>query len=161
PSFSQPATWGKPRASRKNAVARSKSFTVSTSRSSLVAMTPVKSLREASTARGRSVCIYEYSVSTTPNALDSPRGAQVLAAVADATVKLYSEVLAVQARVDIDAILTTVTSTISRHVPATCVAVQMKSDPDTSRVVFGDHTYPAMVRYLDEYVTALLRPGEA
>ena len=100
-------------------------------------------------------------MSTTPNALDSPRGAQVLAAVADATVKLYSEVLAVQARVDIDAILTTVTSTISRHVPATCVAAQMKSDPDTSRVVFGDHTYPAMVRYLDEYVTALLRPGEA
>ena len=121
----------------------------------------MSSLGEASTARGRSVCIYEYSVSTTPGALDSPRGAQVLAAVADATVKLYSEVLAVQMRVDTDAILATVTSTISRHVPATCVAILMKSDPDTSRVVFADHTYPAMVRYLDEYVTALLRPGEA
>src|SRR5712691_6778635 len=124
-------------------------------------MTPVNSLSQASTARGQSVCIYEYSVSTTPNALDSPRGAQVLAAVADATVKLYSEVLAVQMRVDTDAMLATVTSTISRHVPATCVAILMKSDPDTSRVVFADHTYPAMVRYLDEYVTALLRPGEA
>lgn len=100
-------------------------------------------------------------MNTTTSAVENPRGAAVLAAVADATVKLYGVSLAVQARIDTDAILTTVTSTISKLVPATCMAVLMKADPDTSRVVFADHTNPAMVRYLDEYVTALLRPGVA
>src|SRR5437879_11667763 len=60
-----------------------------------------------------------------------------------------------------DAILTTVTSTISELIPATCMAVLMKADPDTSRVVFADHTNPAMALYLETYVAALLRPGEA
>src|SRR5207244_8250349 len=90
-----------------------------------------------------------------------PRGTEVLAAVADATVKLYAESLAVQARIDTDAILTTVTSTISELIPATCMAVLMKADPDTSRVVFADHTNPAIAQYLETYVAALLRPGEA
>jgi len=99
-------------------------------------------------------------VDTTARALN-PRGTEVLAAVADATVKLYAESLAVQARIDMDAILTTVTSTISELIPATCMAVLMKADPDTSRVVFADHTNPAMALYLETYVAALLRPGEA
>ena len=63
---------------------------------------------------------------TTARALN-PRGTEVLAAVADATVKLYAESLAVQARIDTDAILTTVTSTISELIPATCMAVLMKA----------------------------------
>jgi DNA-binding CsgD family transcriptional regulator len=100
-------------------------------------------------------------VYSTTSALENPRGAEVLAAVADAIVRLYGASLAVQARIDTDAILTAVTSTISDLIPATCMAVLMKADPDTSRVVFADHSNPAMVRYLDEYVTALLRPGVA
>jgi DNA-binding CsgD family transcriptional regulator len=75
--------------------------------------------------------------------------------------KMYGDSLAVQSKLDTDAILTTVTGTIAQHLAVTCSAILMKSDPDKSRVVFADVSAPAMADYLDGYVSTLLRPGEA
>jgi DNA-binding CsgD family transcriptional regulator/GAF domain-containing protein len=93
--------------------------------------------------------------------VDFPRGEQILASVTDAVMKMFDESLAVQSKIDTDAILATVTRTIAQHLPVTCSAILMKSDPDKSRVVFADVSSPAMAHYLDDYVTTLLRPGEA
>ena len=90
-----------------------------------------------------------------------PRGEQVLAAIADATVRVYSESLAVHSRINIDSILTAAASAVAERLPVTCMAILMKSDPDTSRVVFADNVNPGMGNYLDNYIATLLRPGEA
>lgn len=93
--------------------------------------------------------------------MEDPRGVRVLASVADALMKLSNESLAVDSRIDTDAILATVTSTISQLVPVTCMAVLMKSDPGTSRIVVSDHVNAAVATYIEAYVATMLRPGEA
>lgn len=94
-------------------------------------------------------------------AVGYPRGVELLESVADALMKMFSESLAVQSRIDTDAILATVTTAISERVPATCMAILMKSDPGTSRIVVRDQITPEMAAYVDGYVASLLRPGEA
>ena len=98
---------------------------------------------------------------STSNALESPRGVQVLATVADALMKLITDLLAVETRIDVDAILSTVTAAVAEQVPVLCVAILMKSDPGQSRVVTADHANPQMASYVDEYVATLFSPGEA
>jgi DNA-binding CsgD family transcriptional regulator len=100
-------------------------------------------------------------VTSTLDTVDLPRGVRVLESVADALMKLFGESLAVQSRVDPDAILETVTSVISLQVPATCMAILMKSDPGTSRVVVADKLNPRMATYIDDYVATLFSPHEA
>lgn len=95
------------------------------------------------------------------NKVEYPRGEQTVNAVADAIMNVFSESLAVRSRIDVDAILTTVASAIAHRVPVTSMAILMKPDLDTSRVVFADETNAQFVRYLDDYVATLLRPGEA
>src|SRR2546423_11917173 len=95
------------------------------------------------------------------SAPQSPRGARVLDSLVDALMKLFSELLTSSGRVDTDVILTTVTSTIAQHIPATCVAILMKSDPDMSRVVTADHVRPEIAEYIDDYIATLTRPREA
>lgn len=97
----------------------------------------------------------------TSNKIEFPRGERILAAVSDAVTRTYAESLAVQTRIDSDALLKTVTLTIAERLPVTCTAIQLKPDPETSRVVFADVTNPGMADYLDRYVASLLRPGEA
>src|SRR5690348_4384673 len=74
---------------------------------------------------------------------------------------MYAVSLAIQSRLDTDLILKTVTSAIAARLPVTSVAILMKPDPETSRVVFADNTNPGMASYLDSYIASLLRPGEA
>ena len=95
------------------------------------------------------------------SAPQSPRGARVLDSLVDALMKLFSELLASSGRVDTDVILTTVTSTIAEHIPVTCIAILMKSDPDMSRVVTADHVRPEIAEYIDDYIATLTRPREA
>lgn len=75
--------------------------------------------------------------------------------------KLFGESLAVQSRVDTNTILDTVTLVLSEQLPLTCVAILMKSDPGTSRVVVADDAHPAMATYIDDYVGTLFSPHEA
>lgn len=96
-----------------------------------------------------------------PNKVENPRGERILAAVADAITRMFGESLAIRSRVDTDAILKTVTTTIAERLPVTCTAILMKPDPETSRVVFADVTNRGMAEYLDTYIASLLRPGEA
>jgi DNA-binding CsgD family transcriptional regulator len=100
-------------------------------------------------------------VSSSPNLIEHPRGERILALVADTLVQVFTDSLAVRSRINVDDILTAVTSAIAERLPVTCIAILMKIDPDTSRVVFADHTNPGMARYLDDYIARLLRPGEA
>jgi DNA-binding CsgD family transcriptional regulator len=100
-------------------------------------------------------------LNTAANTVDYPRGVEVLESVAEALMKLFGESLAVNRRVDTDAILATVASTITKQVPVTCVAILMKSDPGTSRIVVADQVNPAVARYIEGYVATMLRPGEA
>src|SRR2546430_4815660 len=95
------------------------------------------------------------------SAPESPRGARVLDSLVDALMKLFSELLASSGRVDTDAILTTVTSTIAEQIPVTCIAILMKSDPDMSRIVTADHAHPEIAEYIDDYIATLTRPREA
>ena len=92
---------------------------------------------------------------------ESPRGARVLDSLADALMKLFGDLLASSGRVDTDAILTTVTSTIAEQIPVTCIAILMKSDPDMSRVVTADRAHPEIAEYIDDYIATLTRPREA
>src|SRR2546426_3715149 len=92
---------------------------------------------------------------------ESPRGARVLDSLADALMKLFGDPLASSGRVDTDAILTTVTSTIAEQIPVTCIAILMKSDPDMSRVVTADRAHPEIAEYIDDYIATLTRPREA
>src|SRR5437667_9699133 len=95
------------------------------------------------------------------SAPESPRGARVLDSLADALMKLFSDLLASSAHVDTDTILTTVTSTIAEQIPVTCIAILMKSDPDMSRVVTADRVHPEIAEYIDDYIATLTRPREA
>src|SRR2546421_11000530 len=95
------------------------------------------------------------------SAPESPRGARVLDSLADALMKLFGDLLASSGRVDTDAILTTVTSTIAEQIPVTCIAILMKSDPDMSRVVTADRAHPEIAEYIDDYIATLTRPREA
>src|SRR2546426_4170956 len=95
------------------------------------------------------------------SAPESPRGARVLDSLADALMKLFSDLLASSGDVDTDAILTTVTSTIAEQIPVTCIAILMKSDPDMSRVVTADRAHPEIAEYIDDYIATLTRPREA
>jgi DNA-binding CsgD family transcriptional regulator/GAF domain-containing protein len=85
----------------------------------------------------------------------------VLATVADALMKLITDVLAVETRIDVDTILSTVTAAVAEQVPVTCVAILMKTDPGNSRVVVADSANPEMASYTEEYVSTLFRPDEA
>lgn len=100
-------------------------------------------------------------MSSTSGTVEFPRGLQVPATVADALMKLISDLLAVESRIDVDAILSTVTAAVSEQVPVACVAILMKSDPGHSRVVTADHAHPQMASYVDEYIATLFSPGEA
>src|SRR2546425_10999919 len=95
------------------------------------------------------------------SAPESPRGARVLDSLADALMKLFSDLLASSGHVDTDTILTTVTSTIAEEIPVTCIAILMKSDPDMSRVVTADRAHPEIAEYIDDYIATLTRPREA
>src|SRR5205809_1015993 len=72
-----------------------------------------------------------HAMNSMLSAPQSPRGARVLDSLVDALMKLFSELLTSSGRVDTDVILTTVTSTIAEHIPATCIAILMKSGPAT------------------------------
>jgi DNA-binding CsgD family transcriptional regulator len=63
--------------------------------------------------------------------------------------------------INTDDILNTASRAIAQRLPVTCMAILMKSDPDTSRVVLADQHHPAFVRWVDEYIASLLRPHEA
>jgi GAF domain-containing protein len=55
-------------------------------------------------------------------------------------------------RLNIHAILSAVTRTLSRLRPGTWVAVLMNKDPSTSIVVAADESEPALAHYVDQYV---------
>jgi GAF domain-containing protein/DNA-binding CsgD family transcriptional regulator len=55
-------------------------------------------------------------------------------------------------RLNLRAILTTVTRTLSRLRPGTWVAVLMNKDPSSSIVVAADEAEPALAHYVDRYV---------
>jgi DNA-binding CsgD family transcriptional regulator len=88
------------------------------------------------------------------------RGQKVLATVADALMKLFSESLVSEGRVDTDAILTTTTSAIARYVPATCIAIVLKSDPEMSLIVVADNAHPEVASYINDYIATTTRPRE-
>src|SRR5260370_10341182 len=62
---------------------------------------------------------------------------------------------------DVEAILITATSSLSRIKPATWVAGAMNADPATSSVAAADHAHPEMADYVDTYVAALYTPRRA
>src|SRR5436190_23612957 len=101
-----------------------------------------------------------HAMNSMLSAPESPRGARLLDSLVDALMKLFSELLASSGRVDTDAILTTVTSTIAEQIPVTCVAILMESDPDMSRIVTADHAHPEIAQYIDDYVATMTRPHE-
>ena len=94
------------------------------------------------------------------NSTTFPRGEQIFGAVADAISRMHAESLAVRPRVDTDAILRTVTSTIAERLPVTCIAVLMKADLETLRVVHADVTNPGMNEFLDRYNARMLSADE-
>jgi GAF domain-containing protein len=64
----------------------------------------------------------------------------------------------VDARLDIRAVLATVTTTLSRLRPGTWVAALMNKDPSTSLVVAADDAEPALAHFVDRWVAALHSP---
>jgi DNA-binding CsgD family transcriptional regulator len=100
-------------------------------------------------------------MSSTPTAREYPRAFRIVTSVTDALQQLFRDSLSVQAHIDIDAILTTVTSGIADELPVTCVAILMRVDPGTSRVVVADRAHPGVAHYIDEYVSTLISPGVA
>jgi DNA-binding CsgD family transcriptional regulator len=86
--------------------------------------------------------------------MDSGRGA------GDTTLADISGALA-NAPSDVEAILITATSSLSRIWPATWVAMAMNADPATSSVAAADHAHPEMADYVDMYVAALYTPRRA
>ncbi len=92
-------------------------------------------------------------------AAESPRGARVLDSLADELTNLLGDLVS-HRRVDTDTILTTATSTIAQHLPVTCIAILMQSDPDMSRIVTADHVHPEIADYIDDYIATLTRPRE-
>ncbi len=61
----------------------------------------------------------------------------------------------------VQSILATATSTLSRLMPATWMAVVMNPNPETSRVVVADDADPTMAEYVDTYIAAIDRPNRA
>src|SRR5690242_1428448 len=61
----------------------------------------------------------------------------------------------------VHAILSTATSTLSRLVPATWMAVAMNTNPETSRVVVADDADQTMADYVDTYIATIDRPNRA
>jgi DNA-binding CsgD family transcriptional regulator len=61
----------------------------------------------------------------------------------------------------VQAILSTATSTLSRLMPATWMAVLMNPNPETSRVVVADDSDQAMADYVDTFIAAIDRPNRA
>src|SRR2546430_10353640 len=102
----------------------------------------------------------DLAMNTTLGAAGSPHGARALDSLANALTKLLGELVVSHGRVDTDAILTTVPSTVAQHIPVTCVAILMESDPDMSRIVTADHAHPEIAQYIDDYVATMTRPHE-
>ena len=98
-------------------------------------------------------------MNTRLGAAESPRGARVLDSLAEELTKLLAELVS-QSHVDTDAILTVATSTIAQHIPVTCIAILMKSDPDMSRIITADRRHPEIAQYIDDYITTVNRPRE-
>lgn len=90
----------------------------------------------------------------------SSRGEQILAAVSDSLTGLLGESYAGREAVDTDGILRLVVNAIAERLPVSCVAVLMKSDLETLRVVHADVTNPGMNEFLDRYIARMLRPDE-
>lgn len=65
------------------------------------------------------------------------------------------------ATMPVQSILSTATSTLSRLMPATWMAVVMDPDPETSRVVVADDLDGALADYMDTYIAAIDRPNRA
>lgn len=61
-------------------------------------------------------------------------------------------------RLDVHAILTTVTKTLSRLRPGTWVAALMNKDPSTSHVVAADDSEPGLAGYVERYMSSLYGP---
>lgn len=95
------------------------------------------------------------------NTVEYPRGEQILSRVADSLTRLLGDASAAASRIDTDVILRAVTDAIAERLPVSVMAILMKSDPDTSRVVFADNHHPQFVRWLEDYIESLLRPHEA
>jgi DNA-binding CsgD family transcriptional regulator len=65
------------------------------------------------------------------------------------------------APLSVQAILSTATSSLSRLVPATWMALAMNTNPDTSRAVVADEADQAMADYVDTYIATIDRPNRA
>jgi len=61
----------------------------------------------------------------------------------------------------VQSILSTATSTLSRLMPATWMAVVMNHNPETSRVVVADDADRTMADYADTFIAAIDRPHRA
>ena len=92
--------------------------------------------------------------------ITSSRGEQILAAVSDSLTRLLGESYAGRDTIDTDDILRPVVNAIAERLPVTAVAVLMKSDLETLRVVHADVTNPGMNEFLDRYNAQMLRPNE-
>ena len=100
-------------------------------------------------------------MSTTSSKHDYPRGEQILALVADSLTRMLGDAFGRGSGIDTDDILRTVTRAIADRLPVTVMAILMKSDPDTSRVVVADNHNPEFVRWVEDYIASLLAPHEA
>lgn len=65
------------------------------------------------------------------------------------------------AALGVQSILAAATSTLSRLVPGTWMALVMDPNPETSRVVVADDAERTMAEYLDTYIAAIDRPNRA
>jgi DNA-binding CsgD family transcriptional regulator len=61
----------------------------------------------------------------------------------------------------VQSILSTATSTLSRLMPATWMAMAMNTNPETSRVVVADDADQTMADYVDTYIATIDRPNRA
>jgi DNA-binding CsgD family transcriptional regulator/GAF domain-containing protein len=61
----------------------------------------------------------------------------------------------------VQSLLSTATSTLTRLVPATWMALVMDPNPETSRVVVADDVDQRMADYVDTYIAAINRPNHA
>lgn len=64
-------------------------------------------------------------------------------------------------RLDVHAILSMLTSSLSRHGPGTWVATVLNNDPSTSVVRVADDANPALADYINRYIAFLDRPGRS
>jgi DNA-binding CsgD family transcriptional regulator len=82
--------------------------------------------------------------------VDSSPGDQVLVNITDEMANVG---------LDVPAMLTVATSTLSRLRPGTWVVTMMQDDPTWSRIVTADDSDPVMAEYIDQYVASISRPG--